>query len=218
MNKPLKTKAVIFDRDGVIIDTQGLLITSVRFAFKQLGFELQEEDIDQLIGRSIEDYLQYFLKKWDFDSVEFKEILYKKFYSNLDKAPILSDTINLINNLYRKNITLALTTSAGREGTLLILNKIDILNNFKVIVTKEDVQHRKPDPEPYALTGEKLGIEPKYCVAIEDTALGVESAKGAGMKCIAIPNKYTIDQDFSLADAVVKSANEIEDMLEIFKT
>jgi HAD superfamily hydrolase (TIGR01509 family) len=215
MKQLLKAKAVIFDRDGVIIDTQGLLITSVRYAFKQLSFELQDEDIDQLIGRSIDDYLQYFLNKWDFDSVEFKEILYKQFYSNLDQAPIFSDTINLINNLHRKNIILALTTSAGRDGTLLILNKINILNNFKVIVTKEDVQHRKPDPEPYALTAKKLGIEPKYCVAIEDTALGVESAKGAGIMCIAIPNEYTKHQDFNLADAVVKSAKEIESLLKI---
>jgi HAD superfamily hydrolase (TIGR01509 family) len=214
MSKPLKVKAVIFDRDGVIIDTQGLLITSVRYAFKQLGFELHDKDIDQLIGRSIDDYLQYFLNKWDFDSVEFKEILYKQFYSNLDQAPIFSDTINLINNLHRKNIILALTTSAGKDGTLLILNKINILNNFKVIVTKEDVQHRKPNPEPYALTAKKLGIDPKYCVAIEDTSLGVESAKGAGMMCIAIPNKYTKDQDFSLADVVVKSAKQLNELFE----
>jgi HAD superfamily hydrolase (TIGR01509 family) len=167
-----------------------------------------------LIGRSIDDYLQYFLNKWDFDSVEFKEILYKQFYSNLDQAPIFSDTINLINNLHRKNIILALTTSAGKDGTLLILNKINILNNFKVIVTKEDVQHRKPNPEPYALTAKKLGIDPKYCVAIEDTSLGVESAKGAGMMCIAIPNKYTKDQDFSLADVVVKSAKQLNELFE----
>lgn len=86
---------------------------------------------------------------------------------------------------------------------------------FNVIVTHEDCESLKPDPEPDALTANKLGIEPKYCVAIEDTALGVESAKGAGMKCIVIPNEHTKHQDFSSADTVVKSASEIEELIEI---
>jgi beta-phosphoglucomutase-like phosphatase (HAD superfamily) len=116
--------------------------------------------------------------------------------------------------LYSKKVPLAVTTSAGREGTLLILSKAGIDKMFDVIITRDDCEKLKPDPEPYIVTAKKLQIEPKFCVAIEDTSLGVESAKGAGMLCIAIPNEFTRDQDFSMADVVVKSANEVEDILE----
>jgi putative hydrolase of the HAD superfamily len=61
---------------------------------------------------------------------------------------------------------------------------------------------------------EKLGIEPRYCVAIEDTALGVESAKNAGLMCIAIPNEHTHDQYLSMADMVLESADKVEKVLE----
>lgn len=110
--------------------------------------------------------------------------------------------------IYKKKISLR-----GKDGTLLILSKAGIDQLFDVIITREDCTNLKPHPEPYLLTAEKLGIEPKHCVVIEDTALGVESAKKAGMRSIAIPNEYTQDQDFSMADVVVKSAKEVESIL-----
>lgn len=214
MHKTLKVKAVAFDRDGVIINTEGVVIDSIRKAFKQLGFELEDKDIPQIIGRSYDDYKHYFLHKWDFDFQEYRQIQRQIFYSNLDQAEYFKHTIELIKSLHAQNIPIAVTTSAGREGTQLILEKVGIAQMFKVIVTKEDVKSRKPDPECYLITAQKLAIDPHFCVAIEDTALGVEAAKNAGMQCIAIPNKYTNDQDFSLADVVVKSADEVESMLE----
>lgn len=210
----LKVKAVIFDRDGVIIDTDPVVIDSAREAFKRLGFTLQEEDITQMIGRSYTVYKNYFLKKWDFDFDEYRKIQNELFYKNLDKVRIINDTLDLIKYLNKKAIPMAITTSSGREGTLLILNKLGIASMFKAIVTREDSPNLKPDPTPYMLTAKKLRIEPKYCVAIEDTALGVEAAKKAALWCVAIPNELTSNQDFSKADFVVKSADEIKTLLD----
>jgi HAD superfamily hydrolase (TIGR01509 family) len=214
MTKSIKTKAVIFDRDGVIINTEGVVIDSARKAFAKLGFTLLEDDIQHMIGRSSSIYTEYFLKKWDFDPDEYRKLHKEFFYSNIDSAPFFEDTIELIRSLYIKKIPVAVTTSAGKEGTLLILGKAGILQKIKIVVAKEDCTNLKPHPEPYIITAEKLGIAPEFCVVIEDTALGVESAKNAGMKCIAIPNEYTSDQDFSLADAVVESASEVEGILD----
>lgn len=217
MQKSFKVKAVIFDRDGVIINTEGLLIASVRIAFKQLGFELQDEDIPHLIGRSYLAYKQYFLDKWDFDFDEYRKIQFNYFHTNLDLAPFFEDAIELAKSLHNKKIPIAMTTSAGKENTLLILKKGSIDQLFDVIITREDCNNLKPDPEPYLTTAKKLGIDPKFCLAIEDTALGVESAKKAGMWCIAIPNEYTNNQNFLMADAVVQSAKEVEKLLEFVK-
>jgi HAD superfamily hydrolase (TIGR01509 family) len=215
MGQVLNAKAVIFDRDGVIINTDVLILESIRESLKTFGFELQDEDIKHIIGRSFKVYKTYFEQKWEIDIDEYRRIQNEYYYANLDKAKYFKDTIELIKILYSKNVPMAVTTSAGREGTILILDKVGITNMFKVIVTNENCENLKPDPEPYITTAKKLGIKPKYCVAIEDTALGVESAKKAGMMCIAIPNEHTKHQDFSSADTVVKSAGEIEELIEI---
>ena len=217
MNKSIKTKAVIFDRDGVIINTEGIAIESIKEAFGKLGFILEKEDISQIIGRSSTVYTEYFLKKWDFDPDEYRKIQRELFYKNLDSATFFEGTVKLVKSLHERSVPIAMTTSAGKEGTKLILNKVGIYEMFDVIVTREDCNNLKPHPEPYMITTKNLEIDPEFCVAIEDTALGVESAKKAGLKCIAIPNEYTKDQDFRLADAVVSSAREIESILEIIK-
>jgi HAD superfamily hydrolase (TIGR01509 family) len=118
--------------------------------------------------------------------------------------------VEFIKTLYSQNKILALTTSAGIEGTTLILKKIGIHDMFKVIISKEDCTKLKPDPEPYLKTAEKLGISPSDCIVIEDSDLGVEAAKRANMKCIAIPNKHTYKQNFSAADLVAGSVEDIK--------
>ncbi len=215
MNQLIKCKAVVFDRDGIIIDSEILVINSAKKAFKQLGFDMPDADASQIIGRSSFVYTEYFLTKWDFDPEVFREKMKENFYNELDTVQIFDETIKLIKRLYKRKVALAVTTSAGREGTLLILRNIGIEHMFNEIVTREDCVKLKPDPEPYVLTTKKLGISPEYCVAIEDTSLGIESAKKAGLKSIAIPTNSSKDQDFANADFVVKSANEIEEKLEI---
>lgn len=213
MKQLFNTKAVIFDRDGVLINTEGLVLDSIRYAFKELGYSLQSDDIPYITGKRFDAYKDYIQQKYNFDLVSYREIQNNYFYSHINEAQFFKDTIKLIKKLYSQKIPIALTTSAGREGTYLILNKAEITNLFSVIVTKEDCINLKPSPEPYMITARKLGIDPNYCVVLEDTTIGVESAKCAGMLCIAIPNEYTKDQDFSLADVVVKSAKEIYKLL-----
>lgn len=210
----LKTKAVIFDRDGVIIDTEGVVIDSVRKAFMELGIKVDEKEFAKLVGRGPDIFKNYFQDDRNFNFDEFRKIQREIFYKNIDSAKYFEDALELVRSLYAKKITIAMTTSAGREGTLLILNKVGIDQMFRVIVTKEDCKNLKPHPEPYITTARKLEVEPQFCLVIEDTALGVEAAKKAGMKCIAVPNEYTKNQDFSNADVVVQSAKEIESLLE----
>jgi HAD superfamily hydrolase (TIGR01509 family) len=214
MKTRIKCRAVIFDRDGVVINTEKLVIDSAKKAFKELGFIMPDEDIPQIVGRSSTIYTDYFLKKWKFDPDKFRTLTRENFYKNIDTIPFFVETIKLIKSLYKKKIALALTTSAGKEGTMMLLKKAGIDYMFDEIITRDDCKSLKPDPEPYLLTADKLGIKPEFCVAIEDTSLGVESAKNAGMNCIAVPNDFTKGQDFSKADLVLNSGKDIEQKLE----
>ena len=202
-------KAVIFDRDGIIIDSESTNINSAVKAFKWLGIAIKEEEKEWIVGKHPDDYKKLFLEKYDFSYEEFRKIQRKIYYELLESANFFEKTISLIRKLHKMNITLALTTSSSMKSTLQVLKKARLENIFKVIVTFEDYSERKPNPESYLITAKKLGVEPKDCVVIEDSSVGINAAKNAGMKCIAIPNEYTKKQDFSKADLVVDSADKI---------
>lgn len=202
-------KAVIFDRDGVIVDSESCNIIAAIKAFKQLGISIKEEEKKLVIGRHPDDYHKLFLKKYKFSYPEFRKIQKEMYQKLIESAPLLSKTIALVKELHKSNVKLALTTSSGKRGTDMVLEMAGLKGMFDLIITHEDYTKRKPDPEPYIVTARKLGVDPKDCVAVEDTSVGVESAKRAGMKCIVIPNRYTKGQDFSKADIVVESAENI---------
>lgn len=206
-------KAVIFDRDGVIIDTDTLVLQSVFFGLEKMGVSATKKDVPLMAGKSIDALKEFLRSKWDFNFEEFRMIQRKYFYEHLNDAPYFLNTIKLIKKLHHQNKTLALTTSAGIEGTILILKKIGIYDMFKIIVTKEDCTKFKPDPEPYITTARRLGVSPEDCVVIEDSETGVKAAKKANMYCIAVPNKHTKNQDFSLADRIISSTKKLEEIL-----
>lgn len=203
-------KAVIFDRDGIIIDSESTNVNSVTQAFEQLGITIKENEKDWIIGRHPDEYTDTFSQKYNFPQGKFREIQRKLYYELLESTPIFDKTIRLIKLLHASNIPLALTTSSGKDSTLQILKKADIENIFQVIVTAEDYAEKKPDPESYLLTAKKLNIPPEECVVIEDSSVGVQAAKAANMKCIAIPNKYTQNQNLSTADLIVNSIDKID--------
>ena len=203
-------KAVIFDRDGVIIDSESANVISAVTAFKEIGIEIKEEEKEWIVGRHPEDYKEFFLKKYTFSYEEFRKVQRKTYYELLESTSLFEKTIALIKKLKLMKIPLALTTSSSMKSTLQVLRKAKLENVFDVIVTFEDYEKRKPDPEPYILTAKKLNLKPEDCVVIEDSSIGIESAKKAGMKCIAIPNEYTKNQNFSKADLTIDSADKID--------
>ena len=97
-------KAVIFDRDGVILDSESVHINSTIYAFNKLGISLNEEEIDELIGKHPEDYKIYLLKKYSFSYDDFRKIQKEKYYNLLESAPFFDRIINLIKKLHSMNI------------------------------------------------------------------------------------------------------------------
>jgi HAD superfamily hydrolase (TIGR01509 family) len=205
-------EAVIFDRDGILINSEEIHIQSSLKALEKLGIKPDLFDKKLIIGRHPNDYGLDFLKKYakfGFSYDIFRKYQKEFYYDTIDNAPIFEEAIKLIKILHASKIPLGLATSSSKENTARFLDRTVLKKYFNAVTTFEDCTKRKPEPEPYIVTANKLQMNPKYCVAIEDTAIGVESAKRAGMKCIAIPNEYTANQDFSRADAVVNSAKEI---------
>lgn len=202
-------KAVIFDRDGVIISSENIHQEAVARAFADFSITLTSDEMDFVIGRHPTDYLDLFAETYDFDKELWKKNQKKYYYELFPTVEPFDDVVRLIKELSDNNISLGLTTSSGKEGTDILLTRLGFTKTFSAVVCQGEYERGKPEPDPYLLTAKKLGVSPSECLVFEDTALGVTAAKSAGMRCVALPNQYTKDNDFSAADLVVEDKSKL---------
>ncbi len=114
-----------------------------------------------------------------------------------------------LETLKERGITLALATTSTSDSVRKFLHKFRLLGYFTLILTREDVSERKPNPEIYIKADDELGYNHDEIIVVEDTEIGVRAAKSAGLNCVAVPNQYTKKQDFSMADYVIESIAEL---------
>jgi len=112
-----------------------------------------------------------------------------------------------------KGIILALATTSTRDSVKRFLQKFRLEGYFKVFLTREDVSERKPNPEIYIKAKNELSYNSNEIIVVEDTEIGVSAAKSAGLTCVAIPNKYTKNQDFSNADFALETIGELSKII-----
>ncbi len=210
----MRFKAIIFDRDGVLIDSEPINLDSAIQSFAKQGIELTKKEKQMIIGTHPVDYKAYFNKKYpNFDFARYRAEKKELYLKSLADAPLFNKIINLIKRLHKKNMPLALVTSSTQNGTMLILKRTGLKDAFQAIVTFEDCEKRKPAPDCYLIAADKLNVKAKDCLAIEDTSIGLQAAKKAGMTCYVIPTEITKNQDFSQADKILESAHELGKML-----
>lgn len=201
-------KAIIFDMDGVIIDSEDVNLKASIKAFKEKNIKLTKEDLDYIKGRHPIDSNKHLLKKYKFNNKEMikrQQELYFEHYSHMKPY---KRTVEFIKEI-KKHYPVALATSSEPRAVEIMMKRCKLKNTFKVVSTFFDVEKHKPHPQMYLLTAKKLNIHPKHCLVFEDTALGVEAATRAGMTCIALPNKYTKNQDFSKASLILSHRQKL---------
>ena len=206
-------KAVIFDMDGVLRNTPEFDIKVVENAFKDLGHEINDKVRKLAVGRNPRDYIPMLLNEYgfNFDPVEFKKLTHKHFTHFLDKEmklmPFVRETFEM---LKKNNLKIAIATSASPRGAYqFFIDKFNFPNTFDVITTFDDCKERKPNPEVYLTSLRKLNLKAEECIVIEDTQIGLEAAKAAGIKCVVVPNEFTKDLDFTKADVIINSLKEL---------
>lgn len=210
----MKFKAVIFDKDGVIVDSEPLQYLAFKEVLAEYGHVYTEEDNKNLsLGKSSELTYTNIKQKYGIVDIETFKLRRRLRYRELAETKLRTrpGTLSLICQLHRK---LPLAVASGSSEKLLIndLKKVRVFRYFKIIVSGEFYKS-KPDPEIFLVTAQKLEILPRECIVIEDSQAGVEAAKSAGMYCIAIPNSFTSHQDFSRADYVVHTFLNIRSII-----
>ena len=181
-------QAVIFDLDGVIVDSHPAHMQAWRTFFHSLGLNISDKDLLFVLeGQKREDILRHFLGNLTADQVRHygakKEELFRDSVQQLKTIPGLAEFLNCLET---SGIPMALASSASRGRAEYILDELEIRRRFAVIITGDDVARGKPDPAIFRLAAQSLGVDPGSVLVCEDAVSGVEAAKEAGMKCLAI--------------------------------
>lgn len=207
-------RAVVFDLDGLLSDTERLHCKAYQQALDELGVELGEAEYAEhwiRSGKGIVDFLK--LRELAHEPAAVrrrKASLYRALVTECVQP--MPGAVELLRRLHGK-MPLALATSAYGDDARCVLRALDIEKYFDVIVSSDDVRRVKPHPDLFLLAAKKLGVAPSECVVLEDAEKGILAAASAGMKVIAVPTEHTRTNDFSRATWVVPSLDEVDETL-----
>jgi beta-phosphoglucomutase len=203
----LQTEAVIFDFDGVIVDTEPLHYRAFQRVLEPLGFRFTwQEYVDTYIGFDDRDAFKeaFATLKRELDSDQLQKLIAEKaaVFQDVIRDGVVAypGVIDLVRQLHAAGIPLAICSGALRSDILPILRLLELGEYFTVIVTADDVPVSKPDPHCYRLTFDRLlalqqnPISKECTLVIEDTPAGISAALGAGLRVIAVTNSYASDK------------------------
>ena len=205
--------AVIFDVDGVLVDSYAPHFESWRAAGRELGFEMTESQFVFTFGRTSRDIIAHFWPHLAGSPEEIasvdrrKEAAYRAIIR--EQFPAMPGAIELIDELAAAGFVLAVGSSAPTENVALTIEKLGKADKFAGVVTGSDVTHGKPNPQIYLLASERIGVPPSRCLVVEDAPVGITAAKAAGMACIGLASAGHEVASLGQADLVVHSLSEI---------
>jgi len=181
-------QAIIFDMDGVIIDSHPVHRRAWRKFLTTVGLTVTDDELDFILeGRRREEILRHFLG--DLPSYVIAEYGRRKdafFEENFAEVTLIPGVRELLQDIGGAGLAAAIATSASSSRTRGTLRRLDLYTNFSAVVTGDDVAAGKPDPEIYLLAAKRLGLPPEELLVIEDAPCGVTAATAAGMKCIGV--------------------------------
>lgn len=224
-------KAIIFDFDGVIADTEPLHLKAFQLTLEENNIKLSEEEYaEKYLAYDDKTFFKELFKDRNFehDEIVISEFIKRKSYhfNNVLKGNILilegvPDFISLVSSQY----PLSIGSGALRAEIVEILEFMGLKDHFNIIVSADDVENCKPDPEVYLRVLNELNqtadrseeITAKECLVIEDSISGIKAANSAGMKCLAVTNSYPA-QELSEAEIITDSLKNIsiKDMENMF--
>lgn len=192
--------AIVFDLDGTLVDSETPIYLAWRTVYREEGLDLPAAEWAAAVGRpyGAVDFVQDLAKRLGrpLKGPEVRQRVARHFRRFFAEEALRPGVAKLLMECRREGIRLAVATSARRSWACRLLQRLDLLHDFPVVVTADDVRHPKPDPEPYRLALERLGVAPEAAVAVEDSPIGALSALRAGLFCVVVPNAVTAGQTF----------------------
>lgn len=203
---------ILWDNDGILVDTEGTYFQATREVMADLGHDLTREE-----------YVEFFLLQgigaWHLLSIDPVQVRKWRDIRNVRYAELLNEGVTVIDGVRETLDALAgryrmgVCTSSRLDHFEIIHRHTGLLDYFEFAVTSDDVAVTKPEPDLYLKGMERAGKSPGQCVAVEDSERGLIAARAAGMACYVIPTDWTSSSDFSRANGVLESARELVKVL-----
>ena len=207
-------KGVLFDMDGVLVDSESYISLAAILMFKEMGVIVSPEDFKPFTGMGENRYIGGVAEKHGIDvNIEKVKARTYQIYEELVKGKLypLPGSHEFIANCMKKGFKLALATSADRIKMEVNLREIGLsAGTFNSIITGLDVEKKKPSPDIYILAAKSIGLEPNECLVVEDAVSGVKAGKAAGSKCLAVTTSFDAAA-LSEADWICESLLEVPD-------
>ncbi|HYX05741.1 MAG TPA: HAD-IA family hydrolase [Bacteroidales bacterium] len=208
----MKIKGVLFDMDGVLVDSEEFICQAAIRMFREHGVEVQPEDFEPFVGTGEDRYISGVAEKYgvEIDIQRDKKRTYE-IYGELAKNNLeaLPGAKEFIHRCAGKGLKLAVATSADKVKMEINLKETGLDHDtFDALLKGEDVENKKPSPEIYLTAANRLQLKPEECLVVEDAVSGVKAAKSAGCKCLAVTTSFQEDK-LAEADWIVDSLKNV---------
>ncbi|GAA5217603.1 hexitol phosphatase HxpB [Corallincola platygyrae] len=206
-------KAVIFDMDGVIVDSEPLWRMAESKVFNDFGIPITEEMCFQTTGLRIDEVVNYWRQRYEFSApnADVENAIMDQVITEIQtQSEPMPGAVELITALNQSEIPLAVCSSSPSILIETVLERFSISEKFQTFASAEHLNFGKPHPEVYLKGAQQLGLKPQHCLAIEDSVNGVIAAKAARMTAVAIPESSEYERKaFGVADGKYRSLVEL---------
>lgn len=208
-------KAVFWDIDGTLIDSEELHYRVIADWCSDLGFPLKKEDNDSLLGKSMVEKWEILSAKYPIvsDETTFKKECAKRYCDAVQKELQRDELVAIFRAIARTSIPQACVSNGDMVVVEANLQVLELTEMVSFCISGDDVKNGKPDPEPYLMAAEKLGLNPADCLVVEDSTVGVAAAVAAGMPVVAWPEENTPQDNYREADYFVTCTEEFPHQL-----
>lgn len=207
-------KAVIFDMDGLLVDSEPFWRKAHMTVVAEEGFTITEDDVREMAGRGTDHVVAEWGERFNWDAsknADITERIVKNVISRVaESGKALPGVYKLIETIKQQGIPMAVASSSSPELIEVTLKKLDVEKFMTVIRSTRDEKNSKPFPDVYLTVARLLDVEPSECLVFEDSLNGVKAAKAAGMRCIAVPELPYDSARFAEADMIVNSLEVVD--------
>ena len=207
-------KAVIFDMDGVLVNSEPLHKKAYYNMFKDFKLDVSESLYESFTGKSTYSICEQLCLKFNlsitpYELVNSKRKHFKYIFENDKSFKMIDGAYELIKEYYKNNLKLVLASSASMSTINKVFEKFDLDKFFVAKISGADLKQSKPNPEIFLKAAKISGHNKKDCIVIEDSTNGIIAANSAGIFCVGYKSKNSINQNYSLADLVISNFNQI---------
>ena len=194
----------IFDMDGVLVDSASAHLRSWQMLARECGGVVTEEQFATTFGQQNRDIIPGLFGRVTDGEIQALANRKEEIYRDLirKRPPIVAGAVELVRGLHDVGVRLAVGSSAPPENIELVLAAMGVRDCISVVVSGDDVSRGKPNPEVFSLAADRLGVEPARCVVVEDSPVGVQAARAAGARAVAVLLYHPADA-FERADCLV---------------